>query len=255
MTSTALRVAAASMFVVLSLAGCALAPVPPPSFASPTAETPSPAAAEPANAVPAAVSPAPAVIVAGFSKYEKAALRVRNIGCGGLSSGSGFAIADHVFVTNRHVVGGAALLQVSTYDGRDISVNAVGAVVVADLALVWTKEALPATIQLAQSNPTAGAEVSVVGYPLGGELTTTKGRILRYGPDPIGWSSKPMIYSDAPIEPGNSGSPVVDAGGLLVGVAYAGGGGQSIFVPVETLAQVIKNPSGYSNGSKCEGAL
>ncbi|WP_427175235.1 S1 family peptidase [Arthrobacter sp. 92] len=254
MTPALFRLAAASTFVVLSLAGCALAPVPPPSDARTAAQSPTGAPA-PASVAAAPASPAPAVTVAGFSKYEKAALRVRNIGCGGLSSGSGFAVADHVFITNRHVVGGAALLQVSTYDGRDISVNAVGAVIVADLALVWTKEALPATIQLAQTNPPTGTEVSVVGYPLGGELTTTNGRILRYGPDPIGWSSKPMIYSNAPTEPGSSGSPVVDAGGLLVGVAYAGGGGQSIFVPVETLAQVLKNPSGYSNGSKCEGVL
>lgn len=247
------RLSVTGTFVVLSLAGCGLAPVPPPSDPKAAAQSPTGAPAPAPIAAP--VSPAPAVTVAGFSKYEKAALRVRNIGCGGLSSGSGFAIADHVFVTNRHVVGGAALLQVSTYDGRDISVNAVGAVIVADLAIVWTKETLPATIQLAQTNPPAGTEVSVVGYPLGGELTTTNGRILRYGPDPIGWSSKPMIYSNAPIEHGSSGSPVVDAGGLLVGVAYAVGSGQSIFVPVETLAQVLKNPSGYSNGSKCDGVL
>lgn len=78
---------------------------------------------------------------------------MRNIGCGGLSSGSGFAVSDNVLVTNRHVVGGAALLRVSTYDGRDISVTAVGAVVVADLALVWTKETLPATIPLAPASP------------------------------------------------------------------------------------------------------
>jgi S1-C subfamily serine protease len=172
-----------------------------------------------------------------------------------VSSGSGFAIGDHILVTNRHVIGGAALLQVSTYDGRDIEVNAVGAAVVADLALVWTKEVLPATISLAQSNPPAGTEVSVVGYPLGGQLTTTNGRVLRYGPDPIGWSSFPMIYSDAPVEHGSSGSPVVNDAGLLVGVVYAGGQGEAVFVPVETLVQVIKDPSKYSNGSKCDGQL
>lgn len=253
MTPKALRLATAIAFA-LTLAGCALAPVPPPSNVGPATQstTRAPASVPQAAAPP---SPVPTVTVAGFSKYETAALRVRNIGCGGLSSGSGFAIADHVFVTNRHVVGGAALLQVSTYDGRDISVNAVGAVIVADLALVWTKEALPATIQLAQANPPVGAEVSVVGYPLGGKLTTTNGRVLGYGPDPIGWSPLPMIYSDAPIEHGSSGSPVISATGLLVGVAYAGGGGQSIFVPVETLTQILKSPSGYSNGSKCDGVL
>lgn len=159
----ALRAAAASMFGVLTLAGCGLAPVPPPPNAGPAAGSPS-AAAEPGSTATSPASPAPAVTVAGFSKYEKAALRVRNIGCGGLSSGSGFAIADHVFVTNRHFVGGATVLQVSTYDGQDIRVNAVGAVIVADLAIVWTTEALPATVQLAQSNPPTGAKVSVVGY-------------------------------------------------------------------------------------------
>lgn len=246
-----LRAVAASFFVVLSLGGCALAPVPPPPSGPRPVE--SRIAAAPAPDPTAVTTPGPAVTAAGFSKYEKAALRVRNIGCG-VSSGSGFAIADHVFITNRHVVGGATLLQVSTYDGRDITVNAVGAVVIADLALVWTQEVLPATIQLAHSNPRAGTEISVVGYPLGGELTTTNGRVLRYGPDPIGWSSLPMIYSDAPIEAGSSGSPVVDASGLLVGVAYAGGGGQAVFVPVETLVQVISDPEQYSNGSRCDGA-
>lgn len=254
MTPIFLRLAAVTGFIVLSLAGCALAPVPPPSDAGRTSPPPTGVSAPAPVATAAPVSPAPAATVAGFSKFEKAALRVRNIGCG-VSSGSGFAIADHVFVTNRHVVGGAALLQVSTYDGRDIDVNAVGAVLIADLALVWTKETLPATIQLAPANPSEGTEVSVVGYPLGGQLTTTSGRVIRYGPDPIGRSSQPMIYSDAPIAPGSSGSLVVNAGGLLVGVAYAGGGGQSVFVPVETVAQVLKNPSAYSNGSKCDGAL
>jgi S1-C subfamily serine protease len=183
--------------------------------------------------------------------YERAALRVRNIGCGSLSSGSGFAIAERVFVTNRHVVDGAALLQVSTYDGRDITVNAVGAVIVADLALVWTEESLPATLQLAQWNPPTGTEVTAIGYPLGGELTTTRGRVLGYGPDPVGRSSLPMLYNSAPIEHGSSGSPLVDPLGKLVGVVYADDGIRYIAVPVETLNQVLKDPSKFYNGAGC----
>lgn len=249
MTKSALRGVAAGSVLIFSMAGCSLAPVPPPSTDQPT-RTQSAAASQPLTVQ----SPAVVATAVGFSKYEKAALRIRNIGCG-VSSGSGFAIGDHLLVTNRHVIGGAAVLQVSTYDGRDIEVNAVGAAVVADLALVWTREELPATIRLARSNPVVGTTVSVVGYPLGGQLTTTKGRVLRYGPDPIGWSSLPMIYSDAPVEHGSSGSPVVDGGGLLVGVVYAGGQGEAVFVPVETLTQVISNPARYSNGSKCDGQL
>ncbi len=238
--------AGAAALCLLALTGCGLTPVPPPP--------PTTVAQTQAVAPPIATGDAPitAVTASGFSPYERAALRVRNLGCGGVSSGSGFAIADHVFVTNRHVVGGAALLQVSTYDGRDITVNAVGAVVIADLALVWTKEALPATLRPEPSNPPVGAALTAVGYPLGGELTTTSGHVLKYGPDPLGSSSFQVMYNDAPIEHGSSGSPLVDASGKLVGVAYAGGGGQFFAVPVETLNQVLKDPSKFSNGAGCD---
>jgi S1-C subfamily serine protease len=197
-------------------------------------------------------APSPIITPSGFSAYERAALRVRNIGCGSISSGSGFAIGEHVFVTNHHVVDGAALLQVSTYDGRDLNVNAVGTVIVADLALVWTQESLPATLQLGVTNPPVGATVTAVGYPLGGELTTTSGRVLGYGPDPLGLSPLNMMYNDAPIEHGSSGSPLVDSMGKLVGVAYAGGGGQYVAVPVETLTQVLNDPSKFYKGADCD---
>nr|WP_223992461.1 serine protease [Arthrobacter sp. NicSoilB11] len=241
-----LRIACAVVLALLVIAGCGLAPVPPPP-----SPIPSPTVA-PIQSVAAPTAPTPAGSTSGFSTYERAALRVRNVGCGGVSSGSGFAIADHVFVTNRHVVGGAALLQVSTYDGRDLTVNAVGAAVVADLALVWTKESLPATLQLALSNPQAGSEVTAIGYPLGGELTTTNGKVLRYGSDPLGSSPLQMMYNSAPIEHGSSGSPLVNSSGKLVGVAYAGGGGQYIAVPVEALNQVLKDPSKFSNEAGCD---
>lgn len=240
------RVVGAALLCLLALSGCGLAPVPPPP---PTSAVQTLAAAPP---VATEDAPVPAVTASGFSAYERAALRVRNLGCGSVSSGSGFAIADHVFVTNHHVVDGAALLQVSTYDGRDITVNAVGAVVVADLALVWTKESLPAQLQVATSNPRVGAELTAVGYPLGGELTTTNGHVLRYGPDPVGLSPLQVMYNDAPIEHGSSGSPLIDSSGKLVGVAYAGNGsGQYYAVPVETLNQVLNDPSKFSNGAGC----
>lgn len=241
-----LRTAGALALLLLVTASCGLVPVPPPASSSP-ART-----AAPIQSVAAPTVPSPAVSTSGFSTYERAALRVRNVGCGGVSSGSGFAIGDHVFVTNRHVVGGAALLQVSTYDGRDLTVNTIGAAIVADLALVWTKETLPAKLQLALSNPPVGADVTAVGYPLGGELTTTSGKVLRYDKDPLGSSHLQMMYNSAPIEHGSSGSPLVNSSGKLVGVAYAGGGGQYVAVPVEALNQVLADSSKFSNQAGCD---
>lgn len=235
----------AAALCLLALTSCGLTPVPPPQVSASQTLSPAPP-------VSALANQAPTVTASGFSRYERAALRVRNIGCGSVSSGSGFAIAERVFVTNRHVVDGAALLQVLTYDGRDIRVNAVGAVVVADLALVWTKESLPAQLQFAPANPPVGAEVTVVGYPLGGELTTTSGHVKQYGRDPLGLSPLQVMYNDAPIEHGSSGSPLVDSSGRLVGVAYAGGGGEYFAVPVEALNQLLNDPSKFSNWAGCD---
>lgn len=234
----------------IGLGGCGLTPVPLPPTAT---SNPSGIATSYTPKIPTADPVAPT----GFTAYEQAALRVRNINieCGGVSSGSGFAIADHVFVTNRHVIGGAAVLQVSTYDGHDIEVATSGAVVIADLALVWTEDPLPATISLAPRNPVVGTNVTAVGFPLGGPLTTTNGKVLAYGPDPVGKSDIPMLMNDAPIEHGSSGSPLINDQGQLVGVAYAGVDNVYAAVPVDVLRQVLTSPSDYSYSATCDGVL
>lgn len=244
----AIATAIGGLLVCIGLAGCGLVPVPPPAVVSTQA----------APNVPTAASATPAAnaVATGFTDYERAALRVRNVNveCGGVSMGSGFAISDHVFVTNRHVVGGAALLQISTYDGHDIDVTTVGAVVIADLALVWTKQPLPATIPLAPGNPVVGTNVTAVGFPLGGPLKITHGKVLKYAPDPVSESTLPMLVNDAPIEHGSSGSPLINDGGQLVGVAYAGDG-RYFAVPVDVLRQVLADSSNYSKSAACDGDL
>jgi len=196
------------------------------------------------------------VNVHGFTEFERAALRVRNVGCGTVLTGSGFAISDHAFITNRHVIGGANLLQVSTFDGHDVEVTTTGAAVTADLAIVWTTQSLPATVRLAQSNPAIGAAVTAVGFPLGGPLTTSHGKVLGYARDPVGWSSKPMLLNDAPIEHGSSGSALLNDDGELVGVVYAVTGPGSYYaVPIEILNSILLDPASYSQSAQCGGAL
>lgn len=252
MNRVLLRTMAYASVVCVGLGGCRLAPVPLP----PTA--PSSASSIARSYAPSIPTTDPDPIAAtGFTAYEQAALRVRNVSmeCGGVSTGSGFAIANHVFVTNRHVIGGAALLQVSTYDGHDLEVATSGAVVIADLALVWTEDPLPATIPLAPKNPVVGTDVTAVGFPLGGPLTTTNGKVVGYAPDPIGESNLPMLMNDAPIKHGSSGGPLINDQGQIVGVVYAHDGNMSVAVPVDVLRQVLSAPSNYSHSAACDGAL
>lgn len=177
----------------------------------------------------------------GFSRAERVAVRVRNVGCGGVSTGSGFALSPNQLVTNRHVIAGATTLQVSTFDGQDLLVDAAGAGLVADIAIVETRSALPAAVTLADENPEIGDAVNIVGYPGGGRLTTTSGHVVSYEADPLNSNAGEVIVTDAPAERGSSGSPLYNEDGDVVGVVYAAtsDGEHSLAVPVETLRELL----------------
>jgi S1-C subfamily serine protease len=234
------------LFAAIVLAGCGDLPELPP-MPDPVAIGETPAAPTP---TPGATTLSPD----GFRTTERVAVRVRNVGCGGVSTGSGFAVSEDVLVTNRHVVAGADTLQVSTYDGQDLLVETAGAAVVADLAIVNTRSALPAAVTLAEADPEEGEPVEVVGYPGGGRLTSSTGTVLGFGEDPLDANAGKIVITDAPAEPGSSGSPMYDASGQVVGVVYAAtqDGTRSLAVPVSTLHSLLDQASFDDDVPPCE---
>lgn len=223
---------------VVLVASCAL-PRPPRDDdpAAPTA-----AASSPASSRASAPGTSTAGDVAGFAAVERAAVRVRNVQCAsGVATGSGFAVDDHTLITNQHVVAGARTLQVDTYDGQELSVRATGVSTVADLAVVRTREALPAHVPLAAADPAAGAAVSVIGFPLGGQMTTSPGHVLGPVDDPLHAMAQQVLALDAEVAPGSSGSAVLDGAGEVVGVVYAGATdtSTSFAVPVSVLSGLL----------------
>lgn len=214
--------------VVVALAGCGLLPQPPDS------RVPSPA--------PDASGPTASAQV-GLTVMQRAAIRVRNVTCGGVGSGSGFALAEDLLVTNAHVIEGASVLQLNTYDGREIEVETSAAATVADLALVRTVQPLPDVVPIAEADPVVGDEVSVAGYPGGGPLRISTGTVLGYTEDALGVNLDQVFAFDAEVAPGSSGSAVVNADGRVVGVVYAVSDRQVAYaVPVSVLHTLLATP-------------
>ncbi|HSK26000.1 MAG TPA: serine protease [Jiangellales bacterium] len=234
------RLLVAALVTTTALTGCALQDELPDFPQAVPFETGVPAEPSPQpDGAPTTLSPD------GFRTTERVAVRIRNVGCGGVGTGSGFAVGENVLVTNRHVVAGAETLQLSTYDGQDLLVETSGSAVVADLALVRTRDALPAAVTLAEADPEVGEDVEIVGYPGGGRLTSSKGRVLGYQDDPLGANAGRVMVTDAEAQPGSSGSPVYDDRGHVVGVVYAASkdGDAALAVPVSTLRQLLDSAS------------
>jgi S1-C subfamily serine protease len=158
---------------------------------------------------------------------QQLTLRVRNISCTGVATGSGFALDPHTIITNRHVVEGAAALELNTWDGIsiDADVDEASTARLVDIAATKVDQALP-TVARPGPDPEPGQPVTAVGYPLGGPLTLSPGRVVRIFDGrtlPAGFAfDGEVIEVSSKIKPGNSGGPLLDRRGRLVGVVFAG---------------------------------
>lgn len=238
------RLAAAAV-AVLAVAGCGV--LPPQPGPVPTDLVPS-SVPGPAPTATGNLSPD------GFDVAQRMAVRIRNVGCNSLSTGSGFALDATTLITNRHVVADSADLQLSTYDGRDIAATAASTAALADLAIVRTVDELPAFPELAEADPQPGDAVTIVGYPQGGQLTVTSGRVMGATTDPLNENLGEVLVTDAPVEPGSSGSAVLDAQGRVIGVVYAkNADDMSFIVPVGTLREMLADESAFAPSPTCSG--
>ncbi|WP_324653115.1 serine protease [Georgenia sp. H159] len=193
-----------------------------------------PEVAAPQLADPGALSPD------GVDAAERMAVRIRNVGCGSLATGSGFALDERTVITNRHVVDEADRIQITTYDGTEIDAVSAGAADLADLALLRTAEPLTDVPGLAEVDAEVGEQITVVGYPRGGKLTTASGSVLGYELDDLGSDLGTVGRTNAEVDHGSSGSAVLGSDGQVVGVVYAMDvWGNSYMVPVSTLHDLL----------------
>jgi S1-C subfamily serine protease len=180
----------------------------------------------------------------GFDAAQRMTVRVRNVGCETIITGTGFGVDEHTLVTAGHVVEGSGTIEISTYDGQTFEATALGSTTVADLAIVKVEENLPAFGDLAESDPSISDAVTIVGYPGGGRLTTIRAVVITTNPDDVDPEVGPAFGATVALEPGMSGAPVLDSDGHIVGVVYGVSENlpQSFFIPVSTLRTLLEQP-------------
>lgn len=170
--------------------------------------------------------------------------RVRNPGCGGVSTGSAFAFSRNLLITNRHVVeDGLFQLELTTWDGKDFKTGVAGISTWADVAIISTTTDLPVIAPLGV-DPAEGAAVTAVGYPGGGPLTISSGHVVDYVDGSRLGVGHRVIRIDAAVRPGNSGGPLLDTNGAVVGVVFAletRGDRHGLVIPVSTLTTQLRS--------------
>jgi serine protease Do len=162
------------------------------------------------------------------------------------AQGSGFLIsADGLVLTNAHVVDGAKEVTVKLSDHREYKAKVLGADKSSDIAVLKIDAHNLPAVTLGDSDKLGvGDYVLAIGEPFGLEETATAGIVSAKGRSLPGDGYVPFIQTDAAVNPGNSGGPLFDATGSVVGInaqIYSNSGGfqgVSFAIPINLAVQV-----------------
>lgn len=219
---------------------------------------PAPSIAGPATPVAApdpAVARDPDVVRAGNS-----VVRVLGTACGLGIEGSGWVAAPGLVVTNAHVVAGESDTTVNTRKGASLEATPVRYDPENDLAVLRIDASLPA-LEL-DSQPRSGDSGAVLGYPENGPYSVAAARLGEtrdtisedsYGRGPI---RRPIVSLRGTVRSGNSGGPVVDTRGRVMGTVFAAttsGTPGGFAVPDEVVHRDLADASSPVDTGPCAG--
>ena len=160
--------------------------------------------------------------------------------------GSGFIIsADGLILTNAHVVRDAKTVTVKLSDRREFSAKVLGSDPATDVAVLKVDAKNLPIVALGDAKQVqVGDWVLAIGSPFGFEQTATQGIVSAKGRSLPGDSYVPFIQTDAAVNPGNSGGPLFDANGRVIGInaqIYSRSGGfqgLAFAIPVDVALRV-----------------
>lgn len=187
----------------------------------------------------------------------------------GTATGSGFVVSsDGKIITNEHVVDGATAVTVKLgTGGKTLSAQVVAADASKDLALLKVDGTDLPHLDLGDSSGlTVGDDVYAIGNPYGLDHTLTSGIVSALNREieaPDGTPITGAIQTDAALNPGNSGGPLLDADGEVIGVnsqiastgsssGEAGNVGIGFAIPAKTVSAFIANPTSSSSATQSQ---
>ena len=177
---------------------------------------------------PDELDPYSAQVVNAFERVGPAVVHVIAFGADGRPKGQGSGVIftpDGYVLTNAHVVAGAARLRASFTDGQALDATLVGEDAATDTAVLrLSGNGLPHAELGRSATLRVGQMVAAIGNPLGFQCTVTAGIVSALGRTLRTRSGRmidSVIQTDAPLNPGNSGGPLVSGAGRVVGINTA----------------------------------
>ena len=165
----------------------------------------------------------------------------------GIGSGSGFYISQEGYLlTNKHVVGDDKFVRVKLSNGRSLVGEVVRVDKARDVALLHTDAVANEALSLRTDAGNVGEAVYAVGSPFGQSLsgTITRGVLSARRV----FEGVPFLQSDVAVNPGNSGGPLIDANGRVIGISVIGTAAQGInmFIPIDDVLDKLSLTLGSS---------
>ncbi len=160
----------------------------------------------------------------------------------GRGTGSGFFIGrEGYLLTNQHVVKDAKFLKVKLATGRELVGEVLQAHARRDVALVKTESTGAEPLAIRPGEPNIGEDVYAIGSPLGEKFSGTLTRGVLSGHRTL--EAQRFLQSDVAVLPGNSGGPLLDASGQVVGIAVraydAGRANLNLFIPIREALEAL----------------
>lgn len=200
-----------------------------------------PASAQPGAVVAAQPGSAEDAVIRIAKQISPAVVSVSR----GNSSGSGvFVRRDGVVITNAHVVGNARAVIIGLADGRRLTGTVAGADPLLDIAIVRVPIGDAPVAPIGDSDRLEVGQLAIaIGNPLGLERTVTTGVVSAVNRSPRGLQQGGLIQTDAAISVGNSGGPLIDSRGRVIGINTAilqgpGASGLGFAIPINLANEV-----------------